>query len=172
MLCSRSCRISARDCTKNTRPELLSPADPNPPQLTSSAHPQCLATTAFYWLKFSHPPSPLLSYSTGELRNLKNSQNTPMSDTNASGPPFWGRGGPKRWSMFGAADQFIMTIIPKEALAVLLTLGKDDRTFWSRQFGSSEEPTELNMLTTRGSVATTSWRFSLREGSHEVLAPF
>lgn len=71
VFCSQSCRISVRDCTKNTRPELLTPADPNPPQLTSSAHAQCLATSAFYWLKFGHPPTPLLSYSTGQPRNLK-----------------------------------------------------------------------------------------------------
>lgn len=48
-----------------------------------------------------------------------------------------------------------MTIIPKEALAVLLTLAKVDRSFWSTQLRSSEELTELSMLATRGSVATT-----------------
>lgn len=109
--CRRSCRISGRHCTKNTRPELLTPADPNPPQLTSSAHPQCLATTAFYWLKFCHPPSPLLSHSTGELRNLKNGRNTPMNIPNIWGPPFWGVGRPKWWSMIGDYH-LIMTIIP------------------------------------------------------------
>lgn len=71
--------------------------------------------------------------------------------------------------MIRAADQFVTTIILKEALAVLLTLIKDDRTFWSTQIGSSEEPIELDMLTSRSGVATTSW--SLFEGSHEVLAP-
>lgn len=159
--CSRSCRISARDCTKNTRPELLTPADPNPPQLTSSAHPQCLATTAFYWLKFCHPPSPLLSYSTGEPRNLKTGRNATMNNPNTSGPRFGGRGSSKRCSMIGAANQWIMMIIPKGALAVLLTLTKDDRTFWYTQLRSSQESTELNMLTTRGSVLTSCCSLSL-----------
>lgn len=58
--------------------------------------------------------------------------------------------------MTGAANQSIMTIIPKEALAVLLTPTKDDRTFWSTQLGSPLESTEPNAPTTRGSVLTSS----------------
>lgn len=43
MLCRWSCRMSTRVCGKERRPELLTPADPNPPQPTRSAFPQCPA---------------------------------------------------------------------------------------------------------------------------------
>lgn len=41
MLYSWSCRMRTKVCGKERRPELLTPADPNPPQPTRSAFPQC-----------------------------------------------------------------------------------------------------------------------------------
>lgn len=43
MFWRQCCRISTRDCKKERRPELLTPADLNPSQPTRSALPQCPA---------------------------------------------------------------------------------------------------------------------------------
>lgn len=42
MFSKRSCKMSTV-CGKERRPELLTPADPNPPQHIRSAFPQCPA---------------------------------------------------------------------------------------------------------------------------------